>query len=197
MIAVLAGLDVEHELAERPFQPGEFAAQDHEARAGHARGGLEIHQAQRRAQIDMVLGVLDGEGLAPATHLDITLFVLAGRHVGGRQVRQGRHQGLQGLEPGALQIGQLGDRALQLFDLGHDGGGGRLVLLSLGHADQLGGLVAAALRGLQLGLAGAQLDVQLQDRRRLRRQPARGPAAVKGLRIVADGPDIVHGNARS
>ena len=45
-VAVLAGLQVEHELAERALQPRQLALQHHEARAAHPGGGLEVHQAQ-------------------------------------------------------------------------------------------------------------------------------------------------------
>jgi hypothetical protein len=43
-IAVLGRVQVEHELAERAFQPGKLALEHGEARAGDLGGALEIHQ---------------------------------------------------------------------------------------------------------------------------------------------------------
>ena len=45
-VAVLAGLQVEHELAKRAFEPRKLARQHDEARPGNFRGTLEIHHAE-------------------------------------------------------------------------------------------------------------------------------------------------------
>ena len=54
-VAMLGGLHVEHELRQRAVQARDAAAQEGEARPAEPRAGVEV-QAQRRAQVDMVLG---------------------------------------------------------------------------------------------------------------------------------------------
>ena len=53
-VAVLARVQVEHELRQRAVQPRDAAAHDGEARAGDLRGGFEIEAAEllRRARRD-------------------------------------------------------------------------------------------------------------------------------------------------
>ncbi len=161
---MLAGLQVQHELAERPLQPRELSLQHHEPGAGDPRGGFEVHQPETRAQVHVVLGRRDGEGLAPAAHLDIAALVLARRHILGRQVRKGGQEVEQGFGARLLDLGLFGDLRLEQFDLGHQVGGAGLVLLGLGHADQLGDVVPARLGRLQSGLGRAKLSVDRQNR---------------------------------
>ena len=54
-IAVFAGVQVEHELPERPFQPRQLPGEHGEAGAGHAGGSLEIHLAERLADLVVLL----------------------------------------------------------------------------------------------------------------------------------------------
>ena len=54
-IAVLVGVEIEHELPDRALQPREAFFQHDEARAAQFRGGLEIHVAERAAEIVMRL----------------------------------------------------------------------------------------------------------------------------------------------
>ena len=59
-VPMLGRVQIEHELAERPLQPGELAAQHDEARAGQLRGRLEIHggadlDRPSLAQLEMLL----------------------------------------------------------------------------------------------------------------------------------------------
>ena len=87
---MLTGLHVEHELAERPLEPGELTLENHEPGARHAHGRLEIHETEARAQVDVILGVVDGERLAPAVILDVGALVLADGYVRSRDVGQAR-----------------------------------------------------------------------------------------------------------
>ncbi len=48
-------MQVEHELAKRALEPRERSFQDHESGAGEFRGGLEIHEAERLAKLEMLL----------------------------------------------------------------------------------------------------------------------------------------------
>ena len=53
-VAVLARVGVEHELRQRAMQRCERAAQEREACAGELRGGREVEQAERLAEVDVV-----------------------------------------------------------------------------------------------------------------------------------------------
>ena len=51
----LAGVHIEHELAERTFEPGETFLQNDKARAGQLGSGLEVHLRQRLTKLEMLL----------------------------------------------------------------------------------------------------------------------------------------------
>ena len=55
-VAVVAGVHVEHELPERALHARKPALEHDEARARQFRRGLEIHLAERFAQLEMLLG---------------------------------------------------------------------------------------------------------------------------------------------
>ena len=79
---MLAGVQVEHELADRALQPRQRALQHDEARAGQFRRRLEIHHAERFADVEMLLrreGVIRRR--ADTCALDIAVLVGAVRHV--------------------------------------------------------------------------------------------------------------------
>ena len=52
-VAVLAGVEIEHEIDERPLEPGALAGVAGEGAAAHPRGAFEIEEAQVRADIDV------------------------------------------------------------------------------------------------------------------------------------------------
>ena len=86
-IAVLAGLQIEHELAKRALEPGQLALQDDEARTGQLGRGLEIHQAQRLADLEMLLRrEVERRRLAMAADFAIVVGIGAVRHVVERQI---------------------------------------------------------------------------------------------------------------
>ena len=58
-VPVLAGLQVDRELADGAFEAREAALQHHEARARHARRGFEIHHAEGFAEIDVIFRRVD------------------------------------------------------------------------------------------------------------------------------------------
>ncbi len=200
---MLRGLQVEHELAERSLQPGQLAFERHEPGAGHPRGGLEVHQAERLAQLDVVLGRVQppggqGRRIAEAVglDLDIAVFVGAGGHAIGGQVGQAGQAFLQFRADPALRLETRGDVALQRFDLEHQPLGLVLVLAAFGLTDLLGGLVAARLGVLQGGLDGPQFRIQSEhvaDHPRRVGQVTQRPAADIGVRVVANGLDVMHG----
>src|SRR6185437_13686098 len=59
-VAEFARVQVEHELRERSLEPRQSAVEHDEARAGELPGAIEVHEPQRLAEGDMVLG-FEGE----------------------------------------------------------------------------------------------------------------------------------------
>ena len=94
----LARMHIEHELAERAFEPRQAFLQNDKARAGQFRRGLEIHLAKRFAEIEMLLrrkGII-APG-AEAMMLDIVVGALAVGHFGERQIGNLRQRIVQRL----------------------------------------------------------------------------------------------------
>ncbi len=91
-VAVLAGLQVEHELAERPLELGELAPQHHETGAGQTRGAGEVHA---EAGADLVVRArVEREiaRIAPAPQLDVAGLVRTVGDVVGEDVGEGRQE---------------------------------------------------------------------------------------------------------
>ncbi|MNX90350.1 hypothetical protein D3C86_1223960 [compost metagenome] len=195
-IAMLTRLQVQHELADGAFHPGQLPLQHRKARTGHLGGGFKVQQAQSLAQIGVILGRTRRARLAPLQDLDVVVLVLAIRHIVRGQVLQARQQVAQFGALGGFGLARFGDVGLQRLDLGLQPVGLGHVLLAHGGADGLGGGVALGQRLLPLGLGGPQVDVQRQNARDQISgviHPARRPAGDEGFRVVADGSDVVHG----
>ena len=151
-VAMLLRLHVQHELRQRPVQARQRPLHDREARARELDAHVKV-QAQRRADIDMVLGLKGKNGRrAPAAHLDVVGF--AGAH-GHAFVWQVGHRQQQALQLG-LDLLQARSGLLQLgfgrCHLGLGGLGTVLVALAHQHADLLGQLVALRLQFFGAGL---------------------------------------------
>lgn len=92
-IAVFFGMQVQHELAERPLQPRQLAFQHGEARAGNLGRRLEIHQAHRLTILKCSFGLKFIRGFcADQTDLDIAVLVGAIGHVIQRNVGNDRQR---------------------------------------------------------------------------------------------------------
>ena len=92
-IAMLTGVELEHEVDQRARQPRARADQHREPRAGHPRGALEIENPERGTEIPMRLRLeVEGPRLAVAAHFDVVGGARAARHAGVRNVRQRHHQ---------------------------------------------------------------------------------------------------------
>src|SRR5215207_2784864 len=76
-VAMLGRVQIHHELPERALESRELPLQHHEARARELRGGLEIHQAHRLAELIMLLRGGEVARVAEAALLDIAMLVLA------------------------------------------------------------------------------------------------------------------------
>ena len=100
-VAVLAGVQVEHELNQRPLQLGAPIRVEDEAAAREFGGAREIHQPQALAQLDVRLG-FESEHRLLAVDADngIILRAFADRHGLVGQVRQPQHQ----LVPGRFRF---------------------------------------------------------------------------------------------
>ena len=92
-VAVLARVEIEHEVDERAGEPRAGAHQHGEARAGHAGGALEIQDAERGAEFPVRLRFeVERRRLPVLTHDLIVLGALADRHAGVGHVGQAQQQ---------------------------------------------------------------------------------------------------------
>jgi len=184
------------QLAERAFHPRQAFLQHDKTRAGNFRRGLEIHQPERLAKLEMLLG-LEVEFRRRA---DFAQFLVGGlvadRDIGSRHIGDGGEQRAQLIvEPLLVGLALL-DGGFQRGDLIHEAFRGGFILAGLGLADLLGGGVAAGLSLLQFLNRAAALLVQAQNSSqgfaRLR-EAAIGQPFDEGVLIVADPFDIEHG----
>ena len=103
-IPMLARVQIEHEVDQRPREPRAGAAQHRKPRAGDARGPLEVDDAERGAQIPVRLRrEVERPRLADTPHLDVVGRARACRHAFVREI--GQHEQrlialvLDGVEP--------------------------------------------------------------------------------------------------
>ena len=189
-------MNVEHELRDGPLQPRELALQHDEAGSRQLRRCLEIHEAQRLADFEMLLRheveYRLRRNVVPF-HFLICVRARAVRHIGQGQVRDRFQQFDDGAVEPALSLLALLDDGLELGHLLHQALCRCLVLGALGLADLLRGGVAARLRLLQLRQMLAARLVALQDLGRHRWQAAPGEAPVESILVLADETDVVHG----
>ena len=204
-ITVVLGVQVQHELAQRPLQPRQRPAQDHEARTRHFCRPLEIHQAQRLADLEMLPGLeAFFEGRARSNDAGLHIIMLVGalgnlveRQIGQLQQRHIERQHGGGLGGGgAFGLGlDLGDAGLQLLGAGE-------ILLAHGLADFLGEAVALLLAALGHGddvapgvIKTEQLRHGLLDLQSIPAPPTQ--ARLEDFGIVADPADVMHGRRLS
>ena len=122
-------MQVEHEVGQRALHMRERARQQHEARSGHLGRGLEIHQAQRLADVEVLTGLeIECRLVAPgADFLVCRLIGALGDVVGGpvgklchrlaqRRFGLGSHH--FGLGLGVLGPRHLGDQVFGVLALG-------------------------------------------------------------------------------
>ena len=133
---------------QRPLQPRQIAFQIDEPRARHLGGALEIHLAQRLADLEMLFGIVDRRAAcrrrAPSTGTLALSSAPSGTSSAGI-LGITASASLQRLFQFALLGFALLDLVLQSRHFRHQRLGLGLVLLRLGLADQLGGFVAPRL----------------------------------------------------
>ena len=194
-IAVFGRVQVEHELFERAREAGERPLQHDEARARELGGDVEVHQAQRLAELEMLARLVHPSEFrpdAPAAHLDVAGLVLAVGNVVERQVGNFCERGLERrarlaldrleFRHGRLEAGDLRLEVVRRLD----------VLARHGRADLLRSRVAALLGALQVENRQTPLLVERDQRFGARAEAAAGEAGVERLRIVAYRLDVVH-----
>ncbi|MCW0417619.1 hypothetical protein NB689_003373 [Xanthomonas sacchari] len=162
LVGMRAGVQVQHELRQGAVQARDRPTQHGEARARQLGRRLAVQPAVACAEFDMVLDLeIEAARGAPALQFDVVGLVLAGGHIGLRQVGNLQRQRLQ-LRADLVQT-LLG--GLQLVaEAGHFGHQRtRILALGLGLADRLGTAVAQALQflgphldALAVGLQGLQ-----------------------------------------
>ncbi len=161
-VAVLAGVQVEHEVGQRPLQPRSQVPVHREACAGKLGGAFEIEHAQRFAQFPVRLGSeIELRRRAPAPDFDIIFGRLSHGHAFVRQVGDAGEN--------VLQTGfELCRRFLALLNLfpqflgfGNLSAGILAALLQPG--DVFGGAVAPGFHGLGFGDGVAALGVNVME----------------------------------
>ena len=146
-VAVLLGVQIEHEGRQRAHHAGALAPQHREARAAELRRAIEVENAELGAQVPVRLGIeVEARCGAPGAARRVVFFALAVGGCGVGQVRNAEQLVLDG----SLRFRELG---FELLDLIRE-------LLQLRPPRFEGGLVAA-LRQLAHGLAlGVALRLQ-------------------------------------
>ena len=170
-VAVLARVQVEHELAERPLQPRERAAQDGEARAGHAcAAASKSIMPERLAELEMLLAAGSRASRGSPYCLSTTLALSSGavRHVGVEDVRQ-RLQHAARIAPSSAAARSSSPRHLARAARRASASSAAVSAPGpLALADLLGERVAPRLQLLQPRSARAALGIQARGWRRRR-----------------------------
>ena len=192
-IAMFGGVQIEHELADGPFQTRQRAFGHHKTRTGHAGGGFEIHQAERFADFKMLLGLeIECARRAETVQQHVAMLVRTHGHFIERRVGNG----LQSL----FQLGNNGffldfGRGQNLFEGRHFGlqaFGAGLILGGHGLTDLFGQGVALFLRLLRAHDGGAAAVVDRQNMITQRRGVAVQQSLIKLGLVVADPANVIH-----
>ena len=98
---MLARVDVQKKVDERPLQTRAHAPINGEPRAGDLGGALQIQDLELRAQIPMRFGrEIELAGLAPAANFDVVVSAFADGHGLVRDVGDAGHQIAEGIVDG-------------------------------------------------------------------------------------------------
>ena len=97
-------MKIKHELADRPFQPGDLVTKDYKPRPADLCSGLEVNHPQALAELNVVFRCGDRWKIPPAADLDVRGFIQSGRNLGCRKIRQGQEQVRKRLGPLPLDL---------------------------------------------------------------------------------------------
>ena len=158
-VAMLAGVQVDHELRQGAMQTGDGAAQQGETRARQLGSGLEVQPAVLLAEGDVILDLeIEAARGAPTRHLDVAVFIGANRHGLVRQVGNVQQQVVQ-LVLDRIQLTLAGFQlAAHLIDFRQQRSD--VFATRLGLADGLGTAVALGLQLLGAHLHRLALTLQ-------------------------------------
>ena len=164
-IAVLPGVDVEHEGGEGPLEPRSRARQQREASSGNLRGALEVQDPECLAELPVRPGLeVEAPGLSPSSRLGVRLLVGADGDALVREIRQRFQHPLDRAVDLVLTLFRALDRVRFLAQLGAERL--RLVLLPLleERADALRRVPVLVAKGADLGLELLPLVVERDER---------------------------------
>ena len=194
-IAVLGGVQIQHELRQRALQTSQPATQGDKARARNLGRFLEVHLTEAFTQINMIARrERHRPRLAPAALFDIVGLVSPLRHIRMRQVRQRCEVLVQNLVEVTRLLTGLLEHSLQAVDFAAQAVELGLVAAGLGLADLFGQRIALGLGILLLAQRFAAGGIKLDQGRGLGRQSTHGEASVECVGIVADELDVMHGS---
>ena len=183
-VAMLARMQVQHELRQGPVQARHLRAHHHEAGARDARRGLEVEPREPLADLH-VIARLEREvaRFAPAPHLEVGALVVP---VGDRGVQQIRQPELPLFELGLHGSKRRFRRAeARSESLAFGDQRAHVLAAPFSHADRLGVDVALGAQPIHLHLPGLALLLQGPERRDVERIAAPREIARHGLRIGA------------
>jgi len=190
-IAVLAHVQVEHELRERAMQARERAVHHGEACARDAPGGLEVEPAARRAEGDVVLRLeVERARCSDASHLDVRGLVAPLGDGRMQQVRYSEQQRVHlTLHGRQLRVDacNVGCKRFAPRDERRD-----VLAATLGLADRLRVRVALGAQAVGFDLRGASPLVERAQRRHVEAETAAGEVLRHGLGIGAKELGIEH-----
>ena len=197
LVAVLAGVQVQHELRQRTMQPRQLSAQHGEARAAQFGGSFAIQPALAHAEFDMVLHVeIEAARRAPAQLLDIVRFLAAQRHRGIGKIGNTERDGFDLV----TDLVQAQFRGLQLLaeacHFRHHRG--HVLALRLQHADLLAAGIAQVLQFLGADLQLLALRFQCFEATDIQLEAATDAQAFGEIgRLGAQQGRIEHGDGHS
>ncbi len=190
--AMARRVGINHILPERALQAGQGPLQHGKARAGDLGRGFGIVPQFGGDDIVFKRGEIKGARAAPAHVLDIAMLVHTVRHISGGQVGQADEQGFRRLTSVAGGSFKAGDFVFQASHFGLQSLRLRAVPGGHGGANLLGSGIAAGQCLLRAGFGRTALRIGGQQGRCRIRHPAPGERSSKGIRIGAEGFQIVH-----
>ena len=174
-VAVLGGVQVDHELRQRAVHAGDGATQQGKARAGELGGGFKVQPAMLLAQGDVILNrEIKAAWRAPARYLNVALFIGPYRHRLVRQVGDVQHQVVQ-LDLDAFQLTfaffQVAAHAIDFGEQRRD-----VFATLLGLANGLGAGIALGLQLFGAGLHALALRLKGFETHHVELEAAAGKA---------------------
>jgi hypothetical protein len=191
-------VQVQHELAKRALKTCKRTGQNSKSRAGKLCGALEIHIAERFADLEMLLRrVVPTRLFADNAGDDVIVLVLANGNVVERNVRDTREGVVErGGQLPFLFLGG-GKRRLDLGDLGLEPVSKLGVLLRQRDADFLRRRVATGLHFLHLLDDGTAPLVEFDEALRQRLGATLRKRCIQSMGVLTNPSDIKHRRSRS